>query len=266
MSDQIPAPDPAPDDHLRGPRIWPTVRAILRTRIVAGLLTIIPIWVTYYIVRFVFDMMRSATEPLAQRVAEQIIEHNRRIAQTSKLLPEQIRGYFSNWVVPIFAVLLTLFFLYILGLFSANVFGRRFIIFMERQLGRVPMVKTIYRSTKQIVSTIGAPAGSNHRVVLVEIPRPGMKRIAFLTSVMTDSGTGRKLANLFIPYTPYLTTGYMQIVPLDDVTDTNWTFEEAAKLVMSGGIISPPHIPYEDGPPVVWDPEANAKKTKVAGT
>src|SRR5437762_1012565 len=149
MSDDPPAPEPAPSgETIRGPRIWPTVRAIMRTRIVAGLLTIIPIWVTYYIVRFVFDMMRSATEPLA----------------------------------------------------------------------------------KQIVSTLGGPtAGRYHRVVLVEVPRPGMKRIAFLTSVMTDSDTGRKLANVFIPYTPYLTTGYMQIVPLEDVSETHWTFEEAAK-------------------------------------
>ena len=153
------------------------------------------------------------------------------------------------------AVLLTLSFLYLLGLFSANVFGGRFIRFLERQLERVPMVKTIYRSTKQIVSSIGGIDSKRfHRVVLVEVPRPGMKRIAFLTSVMSDSDSGRPLANVFIPYTPYLTTGYMQIVPLEEVSETNWTFEEAAKLVMSGGIISPPEIPFDRHHPVELAP------------
>lgn len=250
MSDQEPLPEP-PANFERGPRIWPAVRAILRTRIVAGLLTVIPIWVTYYVIRFVFDIMRSATEPLAQRMATQVIEHNQQLEMTRRLVPEQIRGYFSNWVVPVLAVLLTLSFLYLLGLLSANVFGGRFIRFMERQLERVPMVKTIYRSTKQIVTSIGGVESDKfRRVVLVEVPRPGMKRIAFLTSVMKDSDTGKALANVFIPYTPYLTTGYMQIVPLDEVSETNWTFEDAAKLVMSGGIISPPQVPFEQHHPV----------------
>jgi len=253
VSEPSPKADPRVNDGRRS-RLWPTVRAILRTRIVAGLLTVIPLWVTYYVVRFVFDIMRSATEPLAQKVAEMVIAHNQQLARTSRLLPEQIRSYFSNWVVPILAVLLTLTFLYLLGLFSANVFGGRLIRFIERQLERVPMVKTIYRSTKQIVTSIGGlDSGRMHRVVLVEVPRPGLKRIAFLTSVMTDSDTGRPLANVFIPYTPYLTTGYMQIVPLDEVTETGWTFEDAAKLVMSGGIISPSQIPYERGQRVQID-------------
>jgi len=250
VSDDRPLPDPI-QKRERGPRLWPAVRAILRTRIVAGLLTVIPIWVTYYIVRFVFDIARSATEPLAQKMATQVIEHNQQLEITRRLVPEQIRGYFSTWVVPVLAVLLTLSFLYLLGLLSANVFGGRFIGFVERQLERVPMVKTIYRSTKQIVTSIGGVDSNKfRRVVLVEVPRPGMKRVAFLTSVMTDSDTGRALANVFIPYTPYLTTGYMQIVPLEDVSETNWTFEDAAKLVMSGGIISPASVPFEQVHPV----------------
>src|SRR5947207_331498 len=187
MIDDPPAPDDLGGGPMLRPRVWPTVRAIMRTRIVAGLLTIIPIWVTYYIVRFVFDMMRSATEPLAKRITDKIIEKN------AQLVPQIVRSYYDmlpvdpvrrqaalhDGVSAVLAVLLTLFFLYILGLFSANIFGRRFILFLERLLGRVPMVKTIYRSTKQVVSTLGGPAaGKYHRVVLVEVPRPGMKRIA----------------------------------------------------------------------------------------
>ncbi len=229
-----------PTDSGDEPRPWVTLRALLRTRLVAGLLTVIPLWVTYVVVRFVFDTMRYFTEPLAQKVADKIIEKNRH------LVPTVVRGYFADWVVPILAVLLTLFFLYLLGMFSANVFGRRVIRFVEKLFEKVPMVKTIYRSTKQIVMTIGGrDSMSFQRPVLLEFPRPGMKRVAFLTSVMTDRDSGRKLANVFIPYTPYLTTGYMQIVPLEELSETDWTVEEAAKLIMSGGIITPPEVAFD---------------------
>jgi uncharacterized membrane protein len=246
-------------------RLWPALRAVLRTRLVAGLLTVIPIWVTYVVVRFVFDMMRNATEPLAERMAKLIIEQNKH------LVPAVVRGYFTDWVVPVVAVLLTMFLLYTLGLLTANVFGRRVIRFFESMFEKVPMVKTIYRSTKQIVMTIGGHDKLRfQRAVLIEFPRPGMKRVAFLTSVMTDRDTGRQLANIFIPYTPYLTTGYMQIVPLEEVSETDWTVEEAVKLIMSGGIISPPSVAFDHLHPVHLDqlkepvqPQPHAVKHQV---
>lgn len=167
------------------------------------------------------------------------------VEQNKHLVPAVVKSYL-DWIVPLLAVLLTLFILYLLGLFTANVFGRRIIRFIERAVDKVPMVKTVYRSTKQVVMMFGGPETMNfRRVVLVELPRPGMKRIAFLTSVLTDTDTGRQLANVFIPYTPYVATGYMQIVPVDELSETNWTVEEAVKLIMSGGIVSPPSIPFE---------------------
>ncbi len=257
--DDLKPPTTRKHEEDRRPRLWKALRIILRTRIVAGLLTVIPIWVTYYVIKFVFDLMKSWTEPLAWKVA--------RLLQYSPkpLVASTVEAY-VNWIVPVIAILLTLFLLYVLGLLTANVFGLRIIRFFERGLERVPMVKTIYRSTKQIVASIGgADPTKYHRVVLVEIPQPGMKRIAFLTSVMTDADTGRELANVFIPYTPYVTTGYMQIVPLDHVSETGWTFEEAAKLIMSGGIITPPSVPFDRPQPVHWSKtEANQCGTGVS--
>ena len=78
-------------------------------------------------------------------------------------------------------------------------------------------------------------------------------RVAFLTSVMSDQSTGRKIGSIFIPYTPYLTTGYLQLVPLEWVTETNWTVEEAVKWVMSGGIIHPESMLFDQAPPVRWE-------------
>jgi uncharacterized membrane protein len=162
------------------------------------------------------------------------------------------------------AVLLTLTFLYMLGLLTANVFGRRMIRAIEHLFERVPLVKTIYKSTKSIVMTFGGGHSTGfQRVVLIDFPQPGMKRVAFLTSVMTDRDTGRKLANIFIPYTPYLTTGYIQIVPLEAVSEANWTVEEAVKMIMSGGILSPSTVTFDRKQPVKWSPdlEQTSKET-----
>ncbi len=288
---------------------------MLRTRIVAGLLTVIPIWVTWKVVEFVFDTMKSATEPIAWSVARRVqegqtppsdydpkleseivsrflhqaLEENPEVMgdippgqwhhgvdvitnKLSSVLQEvreppaaAIGESYLQWLVPVLAVLLTLFFLYFLGLLGASVFGSRLIRLIERLFERVPLVKSVYKSTKQVVISLGgAQQASFQRVVLVEFPRPGMKCIGFLTAVMKDSDTGRDMASIFIATTPNPTTGYMQIVPLEEVSETNWTVEEAVKLVMSGGVLSPATVAFDKIHPVKWTRPAPGKITTEA--
>lgn len=304
-----PSPPESPAGSRKAPRegprqIWPAIRALLRTRIVTGLLTVIPIWVTWVVLKFVFDAMKSATEPIAwaiarryqegqsplgnltidpnlegqllQRTVTQVLQNAvpeglpeareqilidhiaRKVSYAFKQLPDlppdPASDVWMGWIVPIAAVLLTLFLLYTLGLLGASVFGRRLIYVIESMFEKVPLVKTIYRSTKQIVMTLGGNQTMKfQRVVLVEFPRPGMKCIAFLTSVMQDADTGRKMATVFISTTPNPTTGYMQIVPLEEVSETGWSVEEAVKVLMSGGILSPERIPFDNIRPVRLD-------------
>ena len=225
-------------------RLWPAVRVLLRTRIVAGLITVIPIWVTWIVIKFVFDTMKSASEPVAEKIAKLL-------AQSTESRVAYTFDAYMAWIVPVLAVLLTLFFLYLLGLWTASVIGGRIIHRIERLFEKVPLVKTIYRSTKQVVITVGGDQTMNvKRVVLIEFPRQGMKCIGFLTSVIKDVATGRDMATVFIATTPNPTIGYLQIVPLDEVSETNWSVEEAVKLVMSGGILSPPTVPFDMVHPV----------------
>lgn len=286
-------------------RLWPAFRALLRTRIVTGILIVIPILVTWFVVSFVFNTMRTVTEPVAWKIARRVQEgpplklapnsrgrvESELISQAfTRLLEDDLPStldaaekqavidrlarklvyllrdmpdvpvgtpseMYLKWIIPICAVLLTLFMLYMLGLMGASVFGRRVIRIFENIFERVPLVKTIYTSTKQIVMTLGGgQAMEFQRVVLVEFPRPGMKCIAFLTSVMKDLDSGREMATVFISTTPNPTTGYMQIVPLEEVSDTNWSVEEAVKLLMSGGVISPPQVAFDKIHPVRWRP------------
>jgi uncharacterized membrane protein len=188
----------------------------------AGLATVIPLWVTWIVVKFLFDTMRSATQP--------IIDYGIRwVARSTGSQPKDIPVY-VDWAVPVVAVLLTLFSLYLLGLLSANVLGRRVVLLFERVFEGLPLVKTIYGSTKRIIFTLAGKSDSmqSQKVVLVEFPRPGMKCIAFLTSVIEDADTGRKMATVFISTTPNPTTGYMQILPLEEVSEVgarpwSWT-------------------------------------------
>jgi len=225
-------------------RLWPAVRRLLRTRIVAGLITVIPIWVTWVVVKFVFDLMKSVTEPVAAKVKDVLIE------RYPQLVPDLVSRY-VDYGVPVMAVLMTLFLLYLLGLMTASVFGRRLIYLVDLTMGKLPLVKSVYNATKQVVMTLGGSQSKNFkRVVLVEFPRPGMKCIGFLTAVMKDVDTGRPMATIFISTTPNPTTGYMQIVPLEEVSETDWTVEEALRLLMSGGILSPPTVPFDKIHPV----------------
>ena len=231
-------------------RVGSAARAILRARITAGLITIIPIWVTFELVRWLFNFvsgaMTSFTKPIASRVADALAHSPRPI------VAETVEQW-SEYVTMTLAFLITLSLLYLLGLASANVVGRRFLDLIERVFARLPLVKSIYKSTKQVVMLLGgSQAMQFKRVVLVEFPRPGMKCIGFLTAVMEDIDTGRQMASIFISTTPNPTTGYMQIVPLDEVSETHWTVEEAVKLLMSGGILSPAKVPFDKIHPVHW--------------
>jgi len=244
----------SPKRRRSGPRrIWPAVRRLLRTRIAAGLLTVIPIWVTWVVVKFVFDTMKSVTQPLAQWLKDLMLN------AYPNLVPARVSDYF-DYGVPIMAVLMTLFILYMLGFLTASVFGRRLIYLFDMIIAKLPLVKTVYRATKQVVTTVGGSRSMGfQRVVLVEFPRPGMKCIGFLTAVMKDVDTGRDMATVFVSTTPNPTTGYMQILPLEEVSETGWAVEDAVKLLMSGGILSPPMVPFDKVHPVQLGPNRSLK-------
>lgn len=228
--------------------MWAALRRLLRTRIVAGVLTVLPIWITWAVLKFVFTMMKDATEPLAAWMARMSAENPK------SPIPEFLKPWLvvdvdkggSPMLVSVMAVFLTLFLLYLLGFFTAHMFGRRILSSLERLVDRVPIAKTVYRATKQIISTVASSNDlTGSRVVLVEFFRPGMKSIGFLTAMVKDKDTGRDLAVVFIATTPNPMVGYTQIMPVEAVSETDLTVEEAVRLVMSGGVMSPSEVPFD---------------------
>ena len=151
------------------------------------------------------------------------------------MLPETI-----EWGLAIFAVLLTITLLYLVGMFAANLFGRRIIAWYESMLDRVPLVKTVYRSSKQILATFaGEQSQEFQRVCLIPFPQERMRSVGFITNIFKDSLTNEELATVFIPTTPNPTTGYLQILKRKDLVELEWSVEDAVRTIMSGGILRP---------------------------
>jgi uncharacterized membrane protein len=229
--------------------------------VTAGVVTILPIVITLWIIRVVFNLIRESS----QWVVEAYLLHtdtgrflleswNFNFDQWNRIIREtQERGLsptseqfaallptYVQWTVPIIAVLLTFGVLYVIGLFTANYFGRRLLNLFEQFVERVPMVKTIYRAIKQILASFSRDQSQNfQRVALIPFPQERMRCVGFITAIFTDSVTKEELATVFIPTTPNPTTGYLQILRRGELTELDWSVEDAVRTIMSGGILRP---------------------------
>lgn len=230
----------------RKSRVAATLRALLRTRVTAGLLVVLPVYVTIMLLKFVFALMRDASRWVVLGLLENewFQQHVWRIksqdAETFNL-DQLVEKYpLLDWGIAIVSVLLTIAILYAIGVFAANIVGRRTIAAFEGILDRVPLVKTIYRSSKQILATFaGEQSREFQRAALVPFPQEKMRCVGFVTSIFKDSVTGDELATVFIPTTPNPTTGYLQIMKRTELVELNWSVEDAVRTIMSGGILRP---------------------------
>jgi uncharacterized membrane protein len=146
--------------------------------------------------------------------------------------------------IPGFGLIIAFVALTLLGFLTANLVGSRLVDFGESVLNRMPIVRPIYRTTKQIFQTLFSGSESSFRHVgLVEFPAPGMWSLVFLTqppsAQITDHLPQTEHVSAFLPCTPNPTTGFFFYVPRRDVIDLDITVEEAMTLLISAGIIQP---------------------------
>ena len=206
--------------------------------VLIGFFTIAPLWVTWLVVDLVFGLLARIGSPVLRGVALGL-----------RPFSETLADWLLNPVLQyILAALLTLAALYGVGLLTVLVVGRRLIAFMEHQLERLPVVQTIYVATKRFLSTLQKPPISTQRVVLISFPSPEMKAIGLVTRVMRDPHTERQLAAVYVPTSPNPTSGYIEIVPLDEVVQTDWSVEEAMAFVMTGGTNARDELAFGDPP------------------
>lgn len=218
-----PEPHDAAND-ARRTRLGPLRRPLIHAQrtLGAGILVILPIGITVLVLKFFFDLLDPVLEPLVE------------------LLPgDAVTG--TGLVGLILLV-------YILGLFAAQVVGRRLIGFGHRIMEVIPVVKGIYGTTRMAIEILShSPNGSTSGdgdidgnqqysgVVLIDFPREGIKSIGLITSTMLDTD-GEEVLSIYIPTTPIPSSGFLVIVAASEVTRTDMTVEEAMRVVISGGI------------------------------
>ncbi|GAB4123035.1 MAG: DUF502 domain-containing protein [Rhodothalassiaceae bacterium] len=145
--------------------------------------------------------------------------------------------------LPGIGLLLTIVFLTLLGALAANILGRSMISLGERIVERMPVIRGIYMTIKQIAETLMAQSASSFRdVVLVEYPRPGLWALAFVSSPAKgeiQEKTEEETLNVFLPTTPNPTSGYLLFVPKKDCIFLDMSVEQAIKYIISAGLVAP---------------------------
>lgn len=211
----------------------------LRNYLIAGMLTAIPIWITWVIFEFVVTQLSALGRPGAAALSEAL----RRYA------PAFSEALTIPWFQTALAVMVTLGFLLLLGWTATLVVGRRLIALAEGVLARIPLVEKIYGASKALLTALQHQPEGGQKVVLIAFPQPDMKTVGFLMRTLTDASTGRALAAVYVPTTPNPTSGYLEIVPMDELVPTDWTFEEAMSFVISGGSVAPEHVSFDGAAP-----------------
>ena len=198
--------------------------ARLRTYFLTGIVVTAPISITVYLAWLFIDVVDQQVTPIIPA------QYN----------PET----YLPFSLPGLGLVVMFVFLTFIGFITANIFGRTLVHFGERLVNRMPVIRSIYGALKQILETVLRSSSDSFRqVVLIEYPRKGIWVLAFVSG-RTEGEVrrlgGEEMLNVFVPTTPNPTSGFLLFVPKKDAIVMEMTVEEAAKLIISAGVISPP--------------------------
>jgi len=199
------------------------ILARLRTYLLTGIVVSAPVAITIYLT-YIF-----------------VVAVDRRV--TPLIPPQYHPETYLPFSIPGLGVLIVILFLILLGMAAANFFGRQLISLGERIVDRMPVVRTIYGTLKQIFETVASQSSMSFReVVMVEYPRKGIWAIAFVTAPTKGEIADkheRDMVNLFLPTTPNPTSGFLLFVPREDCVFLDMSVEEGVKYVISAGLVTP---------------------------
>jgi uncharacterized membrane protein len=197
----------------------------MRKYFVTGLLILVPLAITIWVLNLIISTMDQSLLLLPERWR-----------------PEAVVGFH----IPGLGTILTLLFIFLTGLATRNFIGKRIVWLWEGMLTRIPVVRSIYSSVKQVSDTLFSSSGNAFRkALLVQYPRQGSWTIAFLTGV--PGGDVRNhlhgdYVSIYIPTTPNPTSGFFLMVPRADTIELDMNVDEALKYIVSMGVVSPEHF------------------------
>ncbi|MFH1687805.1 MAG: DUF502 domain-containing protein [bacterium] len=192
------------------------VTASFKRYFVSGVLVVVPLILTYIVLKFLFEAVDGILQPVLHRIL----------------------GY---WVTGL-GVLTTLLLIILAGVITRNFVGARMYRTGEKILSKVPIIRPIYSSAKQLLEAVAQPSMDSFKaVVLIEYPRRGAFALSFLSNrISLDvGGEVRSFVSVFIPSTPTPISGIVVLVPEDEATILDMTVEEGVKFLVSGGVASP---------------------------
>ena len=188
---------------------------LVRNKFLTGILTLLPIYITYLLIRFIVGIAPDI--PYLKTIP--FFSNNEVLAS----------------IIEFLVVLLVIIFI---GLVVSNVVGKRLFAFFENIMEKLPLINTIYTSSRQIMQTLTLPGKGNFKqVVFIEYPRKGLWTLAFVTAY-SKSISGEQYVHVFLPTTPNPTSGFMLFVNEKDVRSSGLSIEEGLKTLISGGMIS----------------------------
>jgi uncharacterized membrane protein len=201
----------------------------LRSSFFTGLLTLLPIWLVWVVFKVVFGMLSDVSRPLVGPL----------MAHLAATDPEMLGWLAASWVQTAIALMATLIFVLLVGLMARRVAGLQFIRWFEALIGRIPLAKSVYGSARQLLDMLQTKPDGSQRVVLINFPHENVKSVGFVTRIFNDAVTGREIAAVYVPTTPNPTGGYLELVPVEDLTPTDWSVDQAMTFILSGGAVSP---------------------------
>lgn len=198
--------------------------------IITGIITLVPLWITWIIFEFVLLQLSDFGKPAADWLLT--------------IMGAEAAWVMSPWFQASMSIGLTLLLVYIVGWATSRFVGRRILTWFDTAMQTIPLVERVYGSVKKLTNVLQTKPDGVQRVVLIEFPSRQMKTVGFVTRTLIDEDTGQTIAAVYVPTTPNPTSGYLELVPMDRVVSTAWTMDEAMSFIISGGAISRETINY----------------------
>jgi len=193
----------------------------IRNRLLSGLIVIVPLGITVFVLRFAYQFTAGRLSPMISAAFDKVPEY----------------------AVPGISIVVLLAGLYLIGLGATVFVGRKLIVLLEAIIQRIPLVKTVYGASKQLVDAFsGASAGVGFKnAAVIEFPCPGMKALGFVTGSMRTTD-GHLYYKVFVPTTPNVCVGLFEVCLPESLYWCNLSTEDAVKMIVSGGILSPERL------------------------
>ncbi|RLD18069.1 MAG: DUF502 domain-containing protein [Caldiserica bacterium] len=191
--------------------------AKIKRQFITGLTILLPVGLTFYIIIALFKILSKILYPVFERI------------HYFEVFPKE--------ALYIFSFIGVVMVIWVIGVLASNFIGRKLLKYFKRLMVKTPIINSIYKTIEQIIEALLLEKKAFKEVVLIEYPRKGVNTLAFLTGELEVDD--KKYLTLFVPTTPNPTSGFFIMVEENDVKRLNIPIEDATKLIVSGGIITP---------------------------